>query len=99
MIVIIVEISGAEINSPEEFHKVLAEKFDFGPYYRPNAAALWDRLSTDVERPIELIWRNSEASREAMGVVAFDDLRALLLRVQEQDEEYGWDDRFTVRFE
>ncbi|WP_416980848.1 barstar family protein [Streptomyces sp. T028] len=97
--VIIVEINGAEIDSSEEFHRVLAEELDFGPYYRPNLAALWDRLSADVERPVELIWRNSDTSRDAMGVSAFDDLRDLLLRVQAQDEDFGWDDRFTVRFE
>ncbi|MFI7505101.1 barstar family protein [Streptomyces sp. NPDC049687] len=96
---IIVEINGAEIDSPEEFHKILAEELDFGPYYRPNLAALWDRLSADVERPVYLIWRNSETSRDAMGVCAFDDLRDLLLRVQAQDEDFGWEDRFTVRFE
>ncbi|MDX5562732.1 barstar family protein [Streptomyces sp. ID05-04B] len=96
---IIVEIHGAKINSPEQFHKELAGKFSFGPYYRPNLAALWDRLSADVERPVELIWRNSETSRNAMGASAFDDLRDLLLRVQAQDEDFGWEDRFTVRFE
>ncbi|MFF3208924.1 barstar family protein [Streptomyces sp. NPDC002962] len=97
--VIIIEIHGAEIGSPEEFHGVLAKELNFGPYYQPNLAALWDRLSTDVERSVELVWRNSEASRDAMGASVFDDLRDLLLRVQEQDEDFGWEDRFTVRFE
>ncbi|MFD7881911.1 barstar family protein [Streptomyces bauhiniae] len=96
---IIVEINGAEIDSLQEFHKVLAERLDFGPYYRPNLAALWDRLSADVERPIEIIWKNSENSRAALGSADFEDLRNLLLRVQRQDEDFGWKDRFTVRFE
>ncbi|MEV6995522.1 barstar family protein [Streptomyces sp. NPDC093228] len=92
---IIIEINGADIDSPEEFHTVLADRLDFGPYYRPNLAALWDRLSTDIERPVELIWRNSETSRDAMGESAFGVLRDLLLRVQRQDEDFGWEDRFT----
>ncbi|MBK3629688.1 barstar family protein [Streptomyces sp. MBT49] len=95
----IVEIHGESIGSPDAFHRVLAEELDFGPYYRPNLAALWDRLSADVERPVELVWRDSEASKDAMGVSAFGDLRDLLLRVQQQDEDFGWEDRFTVRFE
>ncbi|MEW2130355.1 barstar family protein [Streptomyces sp. NPDC005435] len=93
-----VEINGEKINSPQEFHRVLAEKLDFGPYYHPNLAALWDRLSTDVERPVALTWRNAENSRDAMGAAAFDDLRNLLLRVERQDEDFGREDRFTVRF-
>lgn len=96
---IIVEVNGAEVGSPAELHRVLAEALDFGPYYSPNLAALWDRLSTDIERPVELIWRNSEASRDAMGVSAFSELRDLLLRVQAQDIDFGFEERFTVRFE
>ncbi len=94
----VVEVGGAEIDSPEKFHRVLARELDFGPYYGANLAALWDRLSKDVERPVELIWRDSETSRDAMGASAFGDLRDLLLRVQAQDERFGWQDRFTVRF-
>ncbi|MGW1296637.1 barstar family protein [Streptomyces sp. NPDC002533] len=94
-----VEIDGERITSAKEFHEALAGALDFGPYYRPNLPALWDRLSTDIERPVELIWRNSEASKAAMGASEFDDLRDLLLRVQAQDEDFGFSDRFTVRFE
>lgn len=99
MIEIRLEIDGEQITSAKEFHSTLARALDFGPYYSPNLSALWDRLSTDVERPVEIIWRNSEASRAAMGETDFDDLRKVLMRVQAQDEGFGWADRFVVRFE
>ncbi|EOF4704644.1 barstar family protein [Klebsiella oxytoca] len=36
---------------------------NFGYYYGSNLDALWDRLSTDVERPVKIIWLHSELSR------------------------------------
>ncbi|MCK6885045.1 barstar family protein [Enterobacter roggenkampii] len=30
----------------------MSASLDFGPYYGRNLDALWDRLSTDVERPV-----------------------------------------------
>ncbi|MER6771720.1 barstar family protein [Streptomyces bacillaris] len=92
-----VEIDGRLIKTPLDFHGVLAESLDFGPYYRPNLAALWDRLSTDVERPVEIVWRNWEESRAAMGSDEFDELLSVLIRAQEQDASFGWDERLTVR--
>ncbi|MEU4499602.1 barstar family protein [Streptomyces sp. NPDC023998] len=94
-----VEIDGAEIRSEADLHEVLSRALDFGPYYGANLSALWDRLSADVERPVEIVWRNSELSREALGKVEFEKIRNLLIRVQLQDESYGWVDRFSVTFE
>ncbi|MEU5372261.1 barstar family protein [Streptomyces sp. NPDC005951] len=93
-----VEIDGKRIRTPLDFHEALAEALDFGPYYRPNLAALWDRLSADVERPVTIVWRNSEESRAAMGSDKFEELRSVLIRTQEQDLSFGWDERFNVRF-
>nr|WP_307840750.1 hypothetical protein [Streptomyces zhihengii] len=61
--------------------------------------ALWDRLSTDVERPVEIVWKNTEATSQNLGEESFSEIRELLLRVQSQDESFGWDDRLTVTFE
>ena len=94
-----IEIDGARIHSERDLHDVLSEALDFGPYYGANLSALWDRLSTDVERPIEIIWTKSEISRTALGESAFERIRDLLLRVQAQDRSFGWVDRFSVTFE
>ncbi|GAA1235364.1 hypothetical protein GCM10009665_26910 [Kitasatospora nipponensis] len=93
-----VTIDGLTIHSEADLHRVLDRELDFG-YYGYNLNALWDRLSTDVERPVELVWQNSEASRTQLGVELFDRIAALLDRVVRQDENFGWQDRFTVRFE
>ncbi|MFJ5115746.1 barstar family protein [Streptomyces sp. NPDC088551] len=99
VMVMVLEIDGTKIRTISDFHAAMASMLDLGSYYRPNLAALWDILSTDVERPVQVIWRNSNASRAAMGSLTFDPVRDLLLRVQAQDEEFRWDERFTVCFE
>ncbi|MFJ9351164.1 barstar family protein [Streptomyces sp. NPDC101237] len=95
----LLEIDGTHIRTVSEFHSAMASALNLGSYYRPNLDALWDILSTDIERPVQVIWRNSSESRISMGERSFDSIRNLLLRVQAQDEEFGWDERFTVHFE
>ncbi|MGW2857185.1 barstar family protein, partial [Streptomyces sp. NPDC001215] len=62
-----IEIDGAAIRSESDLHEFLSRALDFGPYYGANLSALWDRLSTDVERPVEIVWKESELSRTALG--------------------------------
>jgi ribonuclease inhibitor len=92
-------IDGSLIQSESDLHDALARELDFGPYYGRNLDALWDRLSTDVERPIELLWENFEVSKTLLGVEAFEKISSVLIRVMHQDESFRLDERFTVRFE
>ncbi|MBF6467836.1 barstar family protein [Nocardia beijingensis] len=58
-----VTIDGARIRTDADLHRALWAPLDFGPYYGRNLNALWDRLTTDVERPVEIVWKNSGTSR------------------------------------
>jgi ribonuclease inhibitor len=62
-----IEIDGAAIRSERDLHAFLSQALDFGSSYGANLSALWDRLSTDVERPVQIVWRDSELSRSALG--------------------------------
>ncbi|MEU1054418.1 barstar family protein [Streptomyces sp. NPDC005876] len=93
-----IKIDGKRVRTASEFHAIMADALGLGSYYRPNLAALWDILSTDVERPIDVVWINSSISKAAMGDEEFHSIRDLLLRVEAQDAEAGWDERFTVQF-
>jgi ribonuclease inhibitor len=88
-------IEGNEIKCEADLHKMLRERLDFGPHYGNNLAAMRDRLSSDVERPVTLIWMNSDSSREALGNDLFDRVVAVFRFVEEQDKMFGWDERFT----
>ncbi|MFF5235521.1 barstar family protein [Dactylosporangium sp. NPDC000521] len=77
------------------FHRHLAALLDFGPYYGRNLDALWDRLTTDVPRPVHLTWTASRVSRSAMGRTTFDRIERILRAVADQDAARCWTDRFT----
>ncbi|WP_375177785.1 barstar family protein [Marinobacter mobilis] len=90
-----VVINGSEIRSEADFHKKIAEAMGFPSYYGENLDALWDILSTDIERPVTLVWENAAYSKESMGN-GFARIVDLLNRVVAQDNEWELDERFEV---
>lgn len=60
-------IDGFKIENEADFHREIAKLIDFGPYYGKNFDALWDAMTANIERPLTLIWENSEHSRIQMG--------------------------------
>lgn len=90
-----IEIDGREIGSEQAFHKVLATSLDFPSHYGANLDALWDTLSADIERPIHLVWQHSSASREIMPN-EFEKIVAVLRRIEQQDKDWGLDERFLL---
>jgi ribonuclease inhibitor len=94
-----VVVPGSEIASEADLHRILAKELDFGPYYGKNLSALWDRLTTDVERPVRLVWTDAAASRQRLGDERFDKIVNLLRDVEAQDNEIGYHEKFTVEIE
>ncbi|MFC4012703.1 barstar family protein [Nonomuraea purpurea] len=90
-----VVVDGRRVSSEADLHQLLTGLLDFGPYYDNNLAALRDRLSTDVERPVELVRTHWKESRANLGADLFDKIRRLLDEVQAQDAAWGLRDRFT----
>lgn len=90
-----VEIDGTKITSEAAFHRAITSVLDFGYGYGNNLDALRDRLGTDVERPIDLTWRDAAASRSAMPE-RFDAIVQVLRGIEAKDVSYGWDERFEL---
>lgn len=67
-------IDGTKFYSVSDFHEVVREIFDFGQYYGANPDALRDFLSTELERPLEIVWKYCERSRESLGEREFQKL-------------------------
>ncbi|HEY3365034.1 MAG TPA: barstar family protein [Symbiobacteriaceae bacterium] len=95
----LVEVDGRMIRTERDFHQVLAKALDFGRYYGNNLDALWDRLSTDVERPVLLIWKDSEISRRQLTDECFGRIVEVLQAVKEQDEQFGLAERFVFELQ
>jgi ribonuclease inhibitor len=89
-----VKLDGKKINTIADFHRQISDLLDLGPYYGMNFNALWDCLSTDVERPIKLIWLNSEYSRAELGDQAFKMITKLFQDVKKEDEKLNLTERF-----
>lgn len=88
-----VVLDGSEIRSEEDFHEQLSAKLDLGNYYGRNLDALWDRLSTDIERPFKITWVDSEISRKNLGSY-FDKIIQIFEDTKQQDISFNWDEKF-----
>lgn len=88
-----VVIDGGNIYTEVQFHSALAELLNFVPYYGKNLDALWDRLSTDVARPINIIWMHSDLSKQRLGDY-FNKIVQIFERVKQQDMSFSWDEQF-----
>lgn len=61
-----IEIFGKEIKNEMDFHRQFNKYADY-PYYGHSLPALRDVLTGMLERPVHLIWHNSEVSKEILG--------------------------------
>jgi ribonuclease inhibitor len=92
-----IDLDGREIRSRKDFHEAMARVMDFGPYYGGTLDALWDRLSRDVERPVQLTWKHASVSRRALGEEYFRKVVEILSDVMHEDQELGRADRFEFQ--
>ncbi len=93
-----IEINGEKVKSEVDFHIEISKKLNFPSYYGKNLDALWDILSSDVERPIVLTWKNALISKEKMGI-EYDKICNVLKRVAQQNKDWNLDDKFEFLME
>jgi ribonuclease inhibitor len=91
---VLVEIDGREVRTEADLHRLLDRALDFGPYYGSNLAALWDRLSTDIPRPVRVVWTHWHVSKRNLGAEKFREICSLLRDVQAEDQDHGYEERF-----
>lgn len=60
-------IPGKSILSLDLLHDEMARQLGFPAYYGRSLDALYDVLSTDLEGPLEVTWKDAGVSRNAMG--------------------------------
>ncbi len=91
-------IDGDMVETASDFHRAFATALGIESFYGENLHALWDVLSASIERPVTLTWKQSSKSKQALGA-DFDAIVDVLQRVESQDEEFGWVDRFSFVLE
>lgn len=60
-------LDGRKIVSLNDFYDQLSFHLPLPDYFGHNLDALWDILSTDIEGPFEIVWKNSDDSKKLMG--------------------------------
>lgn len=93
----IVILEGSEIQSESDLHSSIASQIGFGPDYGQNLSALWDRLTTDVERPLILELRDSSACQKSLGESLYRRITELFRDVERNDQTLGLKERFELR--
>lgn len=85
-------LDGLLIESEGDFHDAIAREFSLPIWYGRNLDALWDVLTGIVERPINLVWINSEISRERL--LRYEEIINLFNDVAEIDNVLGRESKF-----
>ena len=93
----VIIIDGLTINSEEDLHDFFAKNFSLPDWYGRNLDALWDVLTGMVEKPITIIWKNSETSKHR--IATFEKIISLLKDVELRYKPYGESRAFKLILE
>jgi ribonuclease inhibitor len=91
-------IDGDKIQNSRDIHAQLAKELDFGRFYGYNFDALWDMLSTNVERPFTITWKKTTKSKYILGA-DFETFLSLFKRLEDFDNKAPWSDKFKFYIE
>ncbi|WP_037586733.1 barstar family protein [Stenoxybacter acetivorans] len=87
-------LEGSKMKTEQDFHNQISKLLDFGEYYGNNLNALWDRLSTDVERPIFIIWKDHLCAKKMLEPYVFNRIINIFEKTKNQDIDFKWKDKF-----
>ena len=71
------DIIGSKIYTEQDFHNQISKIFSIQDYYGNNLDALWDLLSTNVERPITLVWKDTMFSKNQLKSIFIEIVKVL----------------------
>ncbi len=80
-------LNGQGIRSLDDFYDEISRQLSLPAYFGRNLDALWDVLSTDVEGPVEITWRNARSSKQAMGE-DFEKVLKVLKELEGEREDF-----------
>lgn len=79
-------LDGRKIGSLNDLYNQLSSQLPLPDYFGCNLDALWDVLSTDIDGPFEIVWKNSEESKKMMGKDYGRAVKLLTDLEQERDD-------------
>lgn len=82
-----IELEGLKIVDEDSLHRELGLKLNLPEYYGHNLDALWDCLTSWVDLPINIVWKNHDVSQKNLGNY-FDKVIKLFLEIHEEDDRF-----------
>jgi ribonuclease inhibitor len=80
-------LNGKTIRSLDDLYDRISILINLPEHFGRNLDALWDVLSTDVEGPFEIIWKNANDSKRSMGK-EFDRAVKLLRNLEKERDDF-----------
>ncbi|MGA3086711.1 MAG: barstar family protein [Thermodesulfobacteriota bacterium] len=80
-------LNGKTIRSLDDLYDRISILINLPEHFGRNLDALWDVLSTDVEGPFEIIWKNANDSKRSMGK-DFDRAVKLLRNLEKERDDF-----------
>lgn len=80
-------LDGKAIRSLTDLYDQLSISLALPKHFGRNLDALWDVLSADVEGPFEIVWKQADASKKAMGG-DFDRAVQLLQQLEGERDDF-----------
>ena len=80
-------INGNTIRSLDDLYDRISTLIDLPEHFGRNLDALWDVLSTDVEGPFEIFWKQADNSKKFMGK-DFDRAVKLLQELEKERDDF-----------
>ncbi len=74
-------LDGKRLLTIDAVYDALQTQLELPRHFGRNLDALWDALTTDVAGPVEIAWRDADASRAALGTT-LDRLVEVLRRAE-----------------
>ena len=71
------DIIGSKIYTEQDFYNQISKIFSIQDYYGNNLDVLWDLLSTNVERPITLVWKDAMFSKNQLKSIFIEIVKVL----------------------
>jgi ribonuclease inhibitor len=66
------------VETLDDFFDSMEVQLDLPPHFGRNLDALYDVLAHEIPGPIEIIWRNTEAARQALGSDLYTTILSIL---------------------
>ncbi len=81
------QLNGSTIRSLDDLYDRMSSLIDLPEHFGRNLDALWDVLSTDVEGPFEIVWKNADNSKKFMGK-DFDRTVKMLRELEKERDDF-----------